>query len=418
VNRTYAVLLLAALVVALSCTQDEDVAGENPVSPNGPVASESPSVNPSATGSPVERADRIARLGRVDVRLQAIARLPQAIALASRPHSKEVYIGQRIGFVRTLDAGDRVSRPVIDISRDIDLDEPGALGLLGLAFDPSGEYLYVSYANTKGTTRLLEYEMVGGRPDESSARVLLRVHLTTIAHRGGHIAFGPDGYLWMGMGDGNLLYGGEQVGGDPEDNAQSLKNWNGKLLRIDPRPNGGDPYSIPPDNPFARRKSAMPEIYAYGLRNPWRFSFDRATGDLWIADVGQYIVEEINHVRITRAAGANFGWSRLEGTIQFEGAQPHGAVPPITQYNHDDGRCAIIGGYVYRGKAVENLNGAYVFSDFCDGRVRAVVEKRGEVVDEEDLGISVQRISSFGEDANGELYVLSLDEGVFRLVAR
>ena len=216
--------------------------------------------------------------------------------------------------------------------------------------------------------------------------------------------------LWLELGDGS-------EGGDPADAAQSLVVLRGKLLRLDPTPAAGTAYTVPPTNPFVRRRDARPEIWALGLRNPWRFSFDRLTGDLWVGDVGQYIVEEIDVVAPGRAAGPNFGWNRLEGRRRFKGSPPPNAVAPIHTYNHEQGRCAVVGGYLYRGARIAGLRGVYVYGDVCDGQIRALVRTSSQTTLLRDLGVTVPGLVSFAEDGFGELYVLSLTGGVYRLVA-
>ena len=189
----------------------------------------------------------------------------------------------------------------------------------------------------------------------------------------------------------------------------------GKILRIDPTPAPtGEPYTIPPDNPFVET-GGRPEIWAYGLRNPWRFSFDRETGDLWIGDVGQNSREEIDFMPAGQGAGANYGWNRLEGTQVFAGDPPPDAVPPIFEYPNPDEGCSVTGGYVYRGSALPNLVGAYVFADYCTAEVRAFTQSGGQVAVERSLGLSSENIQSFGEDGAGELYVLSAGQGLLRI---
>jgi glucose/arabinose dehydrogenase len=229
-------------------------------------------------------------------------------------------------------------------------------------------------------------------------------------HNGGALAFGPDGYLYVALGDGGSA-------GDPMGNAQSLSTLLGKLLRISPRPSGGEPYSIPPDNPFVGWSGARPEIWAYGLRNPWRFSFDAATGDLWIGDVGQNAWEEIDLEPAGSDGGSNFGWDRLEGTHPFEGGSAPGSVPPVFEYANGAGSCAVTGGYVYRGALIPALAGAYVFADYCRGRLEALVPGKGRAMEARALGPRVDALASFGEDARGELYVLSLAGTVSRIAA-
>ena len=186
------------------------------------------------------------------------------------------------------------------------------------------------------------------------------------------------------------------------------------MLRIDPTPDGQKPYAIPPDNPYVGMEGARPEIWAYGLRNPWRYSFDRATGDLWIGDVGQNSWEEVDEQGANSTGGENYGWNRLEGTHPYEGDAPPNAVPPVYEYPH--GGCVVTGGYVYRGEAMPALDGAYVFADFCLGDLETLRPLEGGDLEHGELGIHVDSPASFGEDAAGELYVLSLDGGVYRLV--
>ena len=264
-----------------------------------------------------------------------------------------------------------------------------------------------------------EYEMGTDRVNGGSRRELLVIDDFAPNHNGGNIVFGPDGFLYWGMGDG----GGA---GDPAGTGQNPGDLLGDLLRIDPdvapeeRDNGAT-YSIPDGNPF-RNGGGAPEVWAFGLRNPWRFSFDRATGDLWIADVGQGDIEEIDFLPATGGTGAgrgaNFGWSSVEGNNPFnEGTAPEGAVGPIFAYDHDGGRCSITGGYVYRGEAIPALVGIYLYADFCGGEIRGLAQENGEAVSEGSLDQVVSFPSSFGEDNDGELYVLSLSGPVYRIAA-
>jgi hypothetical protein len=275
-----------------------------------------------------------------------------------------------------------------------------------VALAPDGRHLYVSFTDRRHAVRLVEVGPDGDGVDPASRRDVLTIAQPSTRHHGGSIMFGPDGLRWIGIGDGS-------PGGDPANAAQSLRVLSGKLLRLDPTPTGGKPYKVPATNPFAGRKGARPEIWAYGLRNPWRFSFDRATRDLWIGDVGQYIIEELDVIARRRSAGTNFGWNRLEGRRCFNGSPPPRAVPPIHQYNHNDGRCEVVGGYVYRGTQMRDLQGAYVYGDLCDGRIRALAGARGKPLRHRDLGLRLPGLVSFA----GELYALSLAGGVHRLVS-
>jgi len=225
------------------------------------------------------------------------------------------------------------------------------------------------------------------------------------------VVFGPDGYLYIGMGDGGSA-------GEPQGNGQSLGTLLGKMLRIEPRPTGGKPYGIPPDNPFVGRTGGIrPEIWAYGLRNPWRWSFDRETGDLWIGDVGQGAWEEIDFQPAGSKGGQNYGWNRLEGTHPYRASTPPpSAVPPIYEYSHAAGGCAVTGGYVYRGGQISGLAGAYLFTDYCGGALTALVQRGGRVVQQRVLGRGLPSIVSFGQDQDGELYLLSLQGPVYKLM--
>jgi glucose/arabinose dehydrogenase len=268
----------------------------------------------------------------------------------------------------------------------------------------------VNYTDTAGDTRIVEYAFAGGRADPSSARELLTIDQPYPNHNGGHLAFGPDGKLWIGMGDGGS-------GNDPEDRAQNLGTLLGKLLRIDPMPSAGRQYTIPGDNPFVGRSGARGEIWAFGLRNPWRFSFDRETGDLWVGDVGQNAVEEVDFAPASSTGGENFGWPGMEGTRSNKGGRPAGAVDPIVDYRQADGGCSVTGGYVYRGTRVPALAGAYLYGDYCAGNVLALRQSGGQVTEQADLGVDVDSLSSFGQDGAGELYALSLDGPLYRVDA-
>lgn len=291
----------------------------------------------------------------------------------------------------------------------------GERGLLGLAFAPGGDRLYVHYSGASaGETVLEEYQVVGGTPDPTTRRVVLTVPQPQANHNGGQVAFGPDGHLYLGLGDG----GGRDdqgAGHAPGGNGQHLDTLLGKILRIDPRPSGARPYTVPADNPFAAG-GGRPEIYVYGLRNPWRFSFDAKRGDLWIADVGQDQWEEVTRLSAGSIAGANLGWPLFEATHRHRDGPAAGVVMPQIETSHDDGNCSVTGGYVYRGTAIPWLRGWYVYSDYCNGAIVATRIRRDGTVRTRDLGVSLPSISSFGQDRDGELFVLSQRQGVFRIV--
>jgi glucose/arabinose dehydrogenase len=331
--------------------------------------------------------------------------------------SGRLFVVEQGGGIRIVQDGSLRSRPFLDLS---DLTEAsGEQGLLGLAFHPDYEAngrLFVNYTDNDGDTVVAEYrtdEDDPGSADPESARPLLRIDQPFANHNGGNLVFGSDGYLYIGMGDGGSA-------GDPQGNGQALDTLLGKLLRIDvDSPAGGRPYGIPADNPFVGRAEARPEIWAYGLRNPWRFSFDEETGRLWIADVGQSLLEEVNRVPADRP-GLDYGWNVLEGTQCFasEGCDKTGRVRPVTQYSHDFG-CSITGGHVYRGSRFPELQGGYLFSDFCSGTIWAVDATGPAPQRPTELLQTESSVSSFGVDENQELYLTDLASGtVYQVTAR
>jgi hypothetical protein len=229
-------------------------------------------------------------------------------------------------------------------------------------------------------------------------------------HNGGLLLFGPGGHLYIGTGDGGG--GGDRHGA--RGNAQNLGSLLGKILRIDPLPSGGRAYSVPRSNPFAGRPGARGEIYSYGLRNPWRFSFDRLTGDLSIGDVGQDLVEEVDFVGRGRGRGANFGWRPFEGRRRNFDEPAPGAIGPVLQHTHAEGWCSVTGGDVVRDRGVPALYGRYVYGDYCNPELRWATLRPGRATAGGKLGLSVPALSSFGEDARGRVYALSLNGGVYR----
>jgi glucose/arabinose dehydrogenase len=269
---------------------------------------------------------------------------------------------------------------------------------------------FVHYTGRDGNPVLAEFRATDGAVpavlDPSTERQLLTLDDPYGNHNGGQLAFGPDGNLWMSLGDGG-------AGGDPFDNGQNPSVLLGKILRIDV--DGGDPYGIPADNPFADGADGAPEVFLYGLRNPWRFSFDRETAALLIADVGQNAQEEIDYVPGERVCGNNFGWSAFEGTDRFNTDQEApNAVAPILTYGRDGG-CSVTGGYVVRDPALPALIGRYVYGDYCAGELRSFKPATPQARDDRSLGLDVPSLSSFGEDNAGHIYAVSLDGPVYRL---
>ena len=288
--------------------------------------------------------------------------LSEPVAFAPRAGDAALYIAeQHTGQVRVILGGALLSTPALDIGSDISLG--GEQGLLGLAFSPDGTKLYVDYTDTAGNTQIDEYAMTASRTaNPATRRNLLSVTQPFANHNGGQLAFGPDGMLYIALGDGGS-------GGDPQGNAQNKASLLGKILRISPTPNGSSPYSIPPGNPFVGDPHARPEIWDFGLRNPWRFSFDRLGGAMWIADVGQDVSEEVDYAA-PGVGGLNYGWNLREGRRAYNrGRQPKGGVNPVLAYVHNGGGCAVIGGFRYRGSAIPALVGKYVYTDFCLGKI-------------------------------------------------
>jgi len=330
--------------------------------------------------------------------------------------SGRLFIAEQGGTVRVLQGGNLQSEPYLDL-RSVTRSR-GEQGLLGIAFHPefaTNGRLFVHYTDTSGATVLAEFQAASATAtsiDATTERVVLRLSQPYANHNGGQIAFGPDGYLYLALGDGGS-------GGDPLRAGQDLSSWLGTLLRIDV--DGAAPYEVPATNPFVAVDGAAPEIWAYGLRNPWRFSFDRGTGDLWIADVGQNAVEEVNRQPAASRGGENYGWRIMEGDACFDpptGCDPSGLTLPVITYTHASGwGRSITGGFVYRGNAVPELVGAYVFGDYVSGRI-FVARGADDRWTAEPLLTAGFRISTFGEDEAGELYVADHAGGVLYRFAR
>ncbi|GEM_PF-2602148 len=350
-----------------------------------------------------------------DVGVEEIATgLSQPLYVTAPAGDDRLFIVEKTGAIKIWKNGAVLATPFLDLSSLV--SGGGEQGLLGLAFHPdyatNGRF-YVNYTDTAGDTRIVEYR-VSGNPDvadPSSARLLLTVDQPYGNHNGGMIDFGPDGYLYIPLGDGG-------AGGDPLENAENPATLLGSILRIDPL--GGTPYGIPADNPFVGSAGAD-EVWAYGVRNPWRTSFDPVTGDLYVADVGQNAREEVT-VLAPSDAGANLGWDTLEGTRCYEpssGCSSAGTKLPVLEYNTSEG-CAITGGYVYRGTEVPDLAGRYLYGDFCGGWIRSFTYIGGAATDLRDwtgeLG-TFPWLSSFGTDGSGELYFTTLTGSVYKLVS-
>jgi len=353
------------------------------------------------------------------VKLTRVASFNSPVYVTAPPgDSHRVFVVEQTGRIRVMRDGRKRSTPFLDLRDQVSCC--GERGLLSMAFAPdyarSGRF-YVDYTDKGGDTHVVEFRRSGSRDRavKASARTVLTQRQPEANHNGGLVLFGPDGLLYIGLGDGG---GGNDQHGSPG-NGQSLSTLLGKILRIDPRAGSGRAYSIPADNPFVGRSGARGEIYAYGLRNPWRFSFDRATGDLAIGDVGQNQVEEVDFARRGAARGVNYGWRVFEGRrSNFPDEQALGAVAPVLTYSHDGGGCSITGGVIVRDRRLTSLVGRYVYGDYCVGKVRAARLGPGSATADRSLGLSVSQLSSFGEDARGHVYATSLDGPVYRLTPR
>ncbi len=319
--------------------------------------------------------------------------------------SGRLFVVQQNGIIRIIK--DAALRPDIFLDIRGRTVAGGERGLLGLAFPPgfpNKQYFYVNYTDTRGDTVIARYRVTANpdAADPASETVVLRIDQPFSNHNGGQLRFGPDGYLYVGTGDGGSAR-------DPLNNGQSPSTLLGKMLRIDVE-SGLSPYRIPPDNPFAGNPAFRPEIWALGLRNPWRYSFDRATGDLWIADVGQNRAEEINFQPARSRGGENYGWRLMEGFQCLEpGCNPAGLTLPVHEYGRSDG-CSVTGGHVYRGRRSPGLRGAYLYGDFCSGNIWAITPEAGRWVNRLLLA-SGRAISTFGEDEAGELFLADYGRG-------
>jgi glucose/arabinose dehydrogenase len=325
--------------------------------------------------------------------------------------SGRLFVVEKVGIIRVIQNGDLLTTPFLDI-RDRIGSRSSEQGLLGLAFHPgyaeNGRF-FLNYTDTSGDTIIARYlvsAVDANQAEPSSETRLLKIDQPYANHNGGVVAFGKDGYLYLGLGDGGSA-------GDPQNLAQSLQTLLGKILRIDV--DSDEPYAVPPENSFSPGQLA--EIWAYGLRNPWRFSFDRVTGDLFMGDVGQNQWEEINFLPAGSPAGANFGWKYNEGTHPYSPDTPPAEIqltPPVFEYSHALG-CSVTGGVVYRGEKLPDWNGVYLFSDFCSGTIWGLFQDaQGQWVDQV-LFTNQGQISSFGEDDQGEVYVIDYNGRILRL---
>ena len=412
--------LLLVVAVAAGCTDEGDPEqGSGPrdrpstgVSPDGPDSSDGTSDAPAST------ADLSAPVELVDLELGIGA----PIAASAVPGSTSLLVAGRAGRVHEVVLDDEgallVDGPLLDLRAQVGSTR-SERGLLGVAVAPWGDAVVVSYTAAADGSNHVDRYLLEGEPGDLSVDLDSRTRLLRVAqphenHNGGHVTFGPDGLLYVGIGDGGL-------GGDPEGNAQDRRTLLGKILRVDARPGA---ELVPADNPFVGAEDgSLPEIWLTGVRNPWRFSFDAATGDLWVADGGQSTWEEIDHLPAGEGAGrgANLGWDLFEGTEEFDESDPAPRgwsdgpfVEPVHTYGRDDG-CSITGGVVHDGRTVPSLAGVYLFGDYCSDSLRALLPGEGAPQVAEVRGPSVREVVSFAEGPGGEVLVLSLSDGVFEL---
>jgi len=401
-NRLVVAIAVASLLGACgSSKKSTSSTGTRPATTDSPTTS-------TSTPTPTTRKPVAPNFAAAQIRLTQIATgLEKPVAFSPRRGTSTLYIADQVGDIRALAGGRLLPARVLDLRGHV--SGGNEQGLLGLTFSPDGTNLYIDFTDNAGDTHVQEFAMKGDVADVASRRELLFVNQPFANHNGGEVAFGPDGMLYIGLGDGGSA-------GDPMGNAQNIGVLLGKILRINPKASATGAYSVPADNPFVANPNARPEVWQYGLRNPWRFSFDRATGNLWIGDVGQGAWEEIDFAK-AGADGINFGWNPREGAHHYKGERPAGTVDPVYEYSHEAGGIAVTGGYVYRGKRIPNLVGAYLWADEARGHIIALQQQGGRILKSRELnGVIDGGLSSFGEDNAGELYALDLAHGrVFRI---
>jgi glucose/arabinose dehydrogenase len=392
--RTGLLIVLLTGVVLVGCGNDDGDAA--------PTGSGMPSAQSAAKGKP-----KLVKIGRFDT----------PVYLTGAPgDTKRVFVVEQAGRIMIMRKGHKLGKPFLDIRSKV--QSGGEQGLLGLAFAPdykTSGLFYVYFTGKDSKQHLVEFKRSSADLANAGSARTVFVHDDPEAnHNGGQLQFGPDRLLYVGTGDGGG--GGDRHGS--RGNAQNLGSPLGKILRIDPRAGSG--FRIPADNPFVGRSGALGEIYSYGLRNPWRFSFDRKTGDLVIGDVGQDAVEEIDFVANGKGRGANFGWRPYEGTQHlYPSESVPGKINPVIQHTHSSGWCSITGGYIVRDKKLGSLQGRYVYGDYCKGKIYSAKLKEGGASGDADLKLpTVANLSSFGQDTAGHVYVVSTDGPVYRLTRR
>lgn len=430
--------LVAVLLLVASCSADTELSEPRPTVPAVTVASEAAPTDAQTDEGPSD--SDLPRTGQdppsgiapqalpgdgnvlnAAIALEHVLTLDEPIDMATASGDELPWIAQRGGQVLRVDLHrGEVVETILDISAETVAQ--GEQGLLGIAV--SDDWLYANFTDLDGTTRIDAFKRDGSSLSGERRTILIQPQPFR-NHNGGDLAFGPDGHLYIAFGDGGAA-------NDPLDHGQNAATWLGSILRITPTPDAAGPYSVPADNPFASARGTddnqsdqndetmgSPEIFLTGVRNPWRISFDRETGDLWIADVGQDLYEEVTVLLAANGggAGANLGWRLREGLHTFTGDKPPGNVDPVWEYGRDEG-CSVTGGFVYRGSAIPELVGSYLFGDYCTARLWAVQISSGQVLFR-DFSVAVPggALASFAQDADGELYAMSLQGPVSRVVA-
>jgi glucose/arabinose dehydrogenase len=409
-----------AVVTLGACTiqTTDDSASTTTIAPATTITPEGPvTIPPDRSG-----AISVDNLDEAGVKLTEVAEVDGPVAMAPRSGSESIYVLERRGAVReitrtfkinsrtgvrTLDRLQAERTPLIDFSADVKTGGSDTQGAIDLAFSSDGRFLFVSYTNEDDSLVVDRYTVDDTDVDRRSREQALLIEQLSPDNNGGALAIGPDGFLYIGLGD----TGGQS---DPLDAGQDLAKSPASVLRVDVSAGGDQPYQVPPGNPYFDQVEVVPEIWLNGVRDPRFLSFDRDTGSMWLVDNGQDR-EEINFLAEYEGGGraANLGWDQVEGS---ESGGPEDATPPLHSYGHDGG-CKAIGGYVYRGRAIPGLRGAYVFGDLCTGQIRALLEREGEVIRERvlDIGVPPESLTGFGEDPDGEMYVLTAGGGVLRI---
>jgi glucose/arabinose dehydrogenase len=407
----FVVVTLMLIALLAGCARGSD-----------PVVIDTPAPTPS---EPAPQPGVTPDLGALEIAFAPVADgfTQPVLVLGPGDGSGRLFVVERGGLLKVVQDGEVEPEPFLDLSDAVSTDSER--GFLGIAF-PKGfaEHgrFYVNYTDADGSSVVSRFLAGDTGADRASETVLLRTPQPYANHNGGHLAFGPDGYLYTSFGDGGS-------GGDPMGNGQNLLTLLGAMLRLDvgespdsPVDPDGDTYGIPDDNPFADGERGLPEIWSYGLRNPWRFSFDRETGDLWIADVGQNAVEEVNFQPSTSDGGENWGWNLFEGTSPFPSDRTvtedqADFAWPIVEYRHPIGR-SVTGGFVYRGADFPQMRGVYLYGDFVSGRVWGLVRPEGAPAENRELAETGMSVVSFGEDDDGEVYLVDFSGAIYRVEAR